>query len=244
MKVHLGISGFYYADWPGIVYPAGTRSAQFFSEYVKLFDTVELNSPFYHFPSAARFSQWGKKAPPGFTFAVKASRSITHFRKLKDTGSLVADFVTNASTLGDLLGPILFQLPPGLAMDEVLLEDFLAVLPPGFRYTIEFRNPSWFTDNIYSLLHHHNVAFCIYDFERRLSPVVTTSDFTYVRLHGPAQKYVGSYDDETLDFWASNIHEWKASGLDVYFYFDNTFLGSAALNALKLKGLISISSGS
>ncbi|TXK49870.1 DUF72 domain-containing protein [Pontibacter qinzhouensis] len=222
----------------GNFYPEGVKPKDFTSHYVQHFSTVEVNNSFYKLPSAETFANWRKSVPPDFLFSVKASRYITHMKKLKDPQQSIARFFENANALEEKLGPILFQLPPGWAVNETRLADFLAALPSHYRYTFEFRHHSWYTPGVLELLRKHQAAFCIYELEWHLSPMEVTTNFVYVRLHGPEGKYAGSYTDDTLRWWAGNCRNWQQQGLDVYIYFDNDQYGFAAFNASRLQEIL------
>lgn len=179
-------------------------------------------------------------SPPGFVFALKGSRFITHVKRLKDPGDAVANFIERAGALGEKLGPILFQLPPGWNVNTERLRAFLEALPGGHRFAFECRDPSWFDPEVYRLLKEHNRAFCIFDFDFLLSPREVTADFIYLRLHGPAGKYRGRYSEEALNGWAGFIGRWQGKVKAVYCYFDNDEAGYAAWDALRLKRILGI----
>jgi uncharacterized protein YecE (DUF72 family) len=238
-KAFIGTSGFHYKHWVGTYYPEKTKSKDFMEFFLKDFRTVELNNPFYHLPPKETFKQWRKQTPKDFIFSVKASRYITHNKKLKDPEEALNYFLANANGLKEKLGPILFQLPPGWKANEERLHSFLKILPKGYRYTFEFRNPTWYNEETLGLLKKYNAAFCIYQLAGHMSPIEVTADFIYIRLHGPTEnKYQGSYPDKTLKEWALQIKKWNQQGKDVYCYFDNDQAGYAAFNAKKLKELI------
>jgi uncharacterized protein YecE (DUF72 family) len=170
--------------------------------------------------------------------AVKASRFITHNKKLSDPQSALDKFFPRLEALGKKLGPILFQLPPQWRFNEERLESFLRALPKGHRYAFELRNPTWLIDPIYRILSSHNAAFCIYHLAGFQSPLEITADFTYVRLHGPGGKYQGSYSEEALREWAAQIRRWRRRLKHIYVYFDNDQEAFAVGNALELKRLV------
>jgi uncharacterized protein YecE (DUF72 family) len=140
--------------------------------------------------------------------------------------------------LSKKLGPILFQLPPGWKLNIERLHDFLKILPRAHRYAFEFRNPTWYVDDVYNMLTAFNCAFCIYELAGHLSPIMITADFVYIRLHGPGEKYEGSYTTQALKKWASTMRQWQQQGKDVYLYFDNDQAAYAAFNAIKIKKLM------
>jgi uncharacterized protein YecE (DUF72 family) len=189
-------------------------------------------------PRMETFREWARQTPDDFTFSVKASRFITHMKKLKDVEQSIDWLLDNASGLGKKLGPILFQLPPGWKLNTDRLESFLNILPADHRFAIEFRNPTWYNEQVYALLTKYNCAFCIYELDVHRSPIMITADFAYVRLHGPGGKYQGSYAGEVLQQWVNSIKLWVGNGKDVYVYFDNDDSGYAAANALSLKLLL------
>ena len=234
VKIHIGTSGFYYNHWIGKFYPEKLKQRGFFEYYLKFFKTLELNSPFYRLPASATFESWKKKVPDDFIFAVKASRYITHIKKLKDTKESVNNFFERVDKLEEKLGVVLFQLPPSLKYNYERIEEFLKILPKGYRMTFEFRNHSWYNEELYDLLAKYNHSFCIYELEYHFSPMVSTADFVYVRLHGPETKYSGSYSENTLQLWADKAKNWQKQGKDVYIYFDNDQNAYAAFNAQSL----------
>ncbi|WP_224995593.1 DUF72 domain-containing protein [Cesiribacter sp. SM1] len=237
-KIYIGTSGWHYKHWMGTFYPHGLKSKDFTRYYLNFFRSVEINNSFYRLPSAQTFAGWRAAVPPDFLFAVKASRFITHMKKLTDPQQSIARFFENVQALEEKLGPILFQLPPFMNISMHKLEDFLKALPPYYRYTFEFRNHSWYNPAVMELLRRYNIAFCIYELDRHLSPFEITADFVYVRLHGPEGKYAGSYSDEGMHWWANNCLEWQRQGRDVYIYFDNDQNGYAAHNAKLLQQLV------
>jgi uncharacterized protein YecE (DUF72 family) len=237
-RVHIGTSGWYYAHWAGPFYPEGLSPREYFPFYARHFHTAEINNTFYRMPSEATVLQWKKTAPPGFIFSVKASRYITHMKKLKDAGEPVRVFFKTIGLLEDKLGPVLFQLPPRWRVNVARLRTFLGALPEGHRYTFEFRDHSWFNDEVCEALEESRAAFCIYDLEGELSLKRVTADFVYIRLHGPGGAYEGKYDARALRGWADAISSWEREGKDVYCYFDNDQAGYAAENALELKRLL------
>jgi len=204
---------------------------------------VEINSSFYRLPRKLTFEQWHDTVPSDFIFAVKASRFITHMKKLKDPETALATFVERIAGLRDKLGPILFQLPPNWRPDLERLRSFLSALPKGYRYAFEFRDPSWFHPEVYHTLAEHGAAFCVYELAGLTSPTELTADFAYLRLHGPGDAYSGCYPTETLNGWADSFLGWAEAGKDIYCYFDNDELGYAAQNAAELQELVSQRAG-
>jgi uncharacterized protein YecE (DUF72 family) len=236
-RIHIGTSGWSYKHWIGNFYPTDVKAKDHFAYFRQFFNTVELNNPFYHLPPKQTFVNWKNVVPDDFVYAVKASRYITHMKKLKEPAESLANFLENVVGLEEKLGVILFQLPPGWQLNLERLREFLEKLPPGHRYTFEFRNHTWYVPEVYSLLKHYNCAFCIYELEGHVSPLEVTANFVYVRLHGPGGKYQGSYWEEALQWWAGRCKEWSTEGKDVFVYFDNDQEGYAAFNAIRLKEL-------
>ena len=204
-----------------------------FEFYARHFETVEINNSFYRLPTASTFDAWRDSSPKEFCYAVKASRFITHMKKLKDPESSSEKFFVVAERLRKKLGPILFQLPPRWKVNVERFSEFLAALQRGHKYVIEFRDESWFVNPVFELMRKYNVAFCIHDFADMKVPYEITADFSYVRFHGPTSaKYLGSYSDQDLRAWARRIKGWKLKV--VYAYFNNDPGGEAVKNALFL----------
>ncbi len=239
-EVRIGTSGWHYRHWKGNFYHARLPASRMLNAYLEHFDTVELNNSFYKLPSADTFENWRISTPQGFIFAVKASRFLTHMKKLKDPESALNNFLPRAEKLGEKLGPILFQLPPGWRMDLQRLRDFLRALPGKHRYAFEFRDPSWHCPPVLEVLQRYNAAFCVFDLAGFQSPIEVTAEFAYVRLHGPGGKYQGSYSEEALQEWANRIVSWKQRLSAVYAYFDNDQEGYAAANAVRLRELVGL----
>ena len=236
-RVHIGTSGWHYKHWCGPFYPEKHSPAKMLNFYLAHFDTVEINNSFYKLPSEQTFANWRQATPAGFCFAVKASRFLTHNKKLKDPENALHNFLPRAQALKEKLGPILFQLPPRWRINLERLREFLQVLPRHHRFAFEFREPSWNTEEVYAVLRRYNAAYCIFELDRYTSPLQVTADFAYVRLHGPGGRYQGSYSHPMLQAWADWIH--KCNTLrDIYVYFDNDQAGYAAQNALQLKRLV------
>jgi uncharacterized protein YecE (DUF72 family) len=238
-SIHIGTSGWHYKHWLGTFYPAGTSAKQQFNYYAKLFDTVEINNSFYKLPSREVFEGWYKNSPQKFLFVVKANRFITHNLKLSRPIEPLARLFNSILGLKEKLGPILFQLPPKWKVNIERFREFLQALPAAYSYVFEFRNETWYHEEVYRLLQEFNCAFCIYELAGHISPIKVTADFVYVRLHGPTEnKYQGSYSNAALRKWAKQCIEWQSQKKDVYVYFDNDQEGYAAFNAVTLKALV------
>jgi uncharacterized protein YecE (DUF72 family) len=238
MTLRIGTSGWAYSHWRGLFYPPKLPRQEWFRFYAGRFATVEINSSFYRLPSETAFLNWQEQAPAGFLYAVKASRYITHLKKLKDPAHPLETFFAHAAHLGDALGPVLYQLPPHWRVNLPRLADFLALLPKDSRHVIEFRDPSWLIDEAFQLMERYRVSHCLHDMAPLEVPCRVTADPVYVRLHGdPA--HGGDYQPATLDIWARRIDDWQHQGLDVFIYFNNDINGYALANATMLKNLLS-----
>jgi uncharacterized protein YecE (DUF72 family) len=237
--IRIGTSGFHYKHWKGPFYPEKMPAAAMLAFYTQHFDTVELNNSFYRLPSAEAFSAWRDATPANFVFAAKASRFITHNKKLKEPEQALDNLLPRAVPLGKKLGPVLFQLPPKWRVNPERLQNLLAILPSEIPYGFEFRERSWMSAEIFGILREFKAAFCIYELAGYHAPVAITADFTYVRLHGPESgKYQGSYSEQQLSRWARQIESWAKELKAIYFYFDNDQAGYAASNALRLRDMV------
>jgi uncharacterized protein YecE (DUF72 family) len=234
-KIYIGTSGWHYPHWVGPWYPSGMASEEFLPFYDRHLSTVEINNTFYHLPTPHTLREWEKHTPKNFLFACKASRFITHMKKLKDPEQSIERFFETITGLRHKLGPILLQLPPRWKMNVPRLEEFLKALPATFRYAFEFRDASWFAQPVYDVLSKYGAAFCLYHLAGQWSPEILTADFVYIRLHGPGEAYQGKYHDQSLRAWANKCQKWAHAGKDVYCYFDNDENGYAPINALALQ---------
>jgi uncharacterized protein YecE (DUF72 family) len=237
-QIHIGTSGWSYEHWKGSFYPKDLKSADWLEHYAQHFSTVEINNTFYRIPSTTTVQNWYTRVPQQFLFAVKASRYITHQRKLQDCRHTLSFFYESIAEFKDKAGPILFQLPPFFRKDKDRLRDFIHLLTDTYSYTFEFRHASWYTDEIYEILSEKNVALCITDLHGQLSPEIATANFTYIRLHGPQNTYRGSYGLAKLKPWKKKIEQWVNSKTSVYCYFDNDEKGYAPKDALLLQKLL------
>jgi len=232
-RIYIGVSGWSYKHWRGTFYPEDMPEDQWLDYCAKFFASVEVNNTFYNLPEENTFKKWYQSTPRDFIFSVKASRYITHMKKLKDPSKTLPKIFDRAKILAEKLGPILFQLPPGWKCNIERLRFFLDSLTGDYRYTFEFRNPDWFNQQVYDLLSSRNAAFCIYELDRKMSPEQVTADFVYIRLHGPEGPYEGQYSQKVLWDWAKRIRKWQGQGRDVYCYFDNDQAGYAAQDAVR-----------
>ncbi|MBN2122754.1 MAG: DUF72 domain-containing protein [Deltaproteobacteria bacterium] len=234
----IGTSGWNYPHWKGVFYPEGLPKSRWLEHYVLHFDTVELNATFYRLPKPATFQNWRDRTPEGFVWSLKASRYLTHVRRLGDFEEPLRRFQDSASLLGNKLGPILFQLPPSLQYEEGQVREFLLGLDPSLRCTIEVRHPSWIQDTFFRDLRGRNVAFCISDTAGRyVYHEALTADFVYVRLHGSRQLYKSAYSRQELETWAEKLVKWDR---DAYVYFDNDFEGRAVSDAARLREMLPV----
>lgn len=230
-ELRVGTSGWHYPHWRERFYPRGLAPGEWLRHYAGAFDTVELNNSFYRLPSESAFLSWREQTPPGFLFAVKASRYITHMKRLLDAGPALDELMRHAERLGDKLGPVLFQLPPHMSYDPERLEAFLSLLPRGHRFAFEFRDPAWLDAATYSLLREHGCALCVADSPRLPAVKETTADFVFLRFHGGRACADSLYTGEELDGWARTARAWLKKGFDVYAYFNNDAYGYALSNA-------------
>ncbi|GIW42208.1 MAG: hypothetical protein KatS3mg076_2785 [Candidatus Binatia bacterium] len=228
----IGTSGYAYKEWKGAFYPEDLPDEKFLAYYAQHFDTVEINYSFYRMPTVRQLQAWAKETPDGFLFTLKAPRRITHDMRLRDAGEAVTHFCEVASALKGKLGVLLFQLPPFLRKDTARLEDFLHQLPEGFRTAFEFRNPTWFDDEVYDCLHRFDVALCVTENEQRDTPCERTATFGYFRLRRP------EYTDEDLAAWARRLEELGRGWTDAFVYFKHEDEGRGARLAAKLRALV------
>jgi uncharacterized protein YecE (DUF72 family) len=237
--LRIGCSGWTYKDWKGPFYPPEVKDRERLEYYATQFDTAEINASFYRLPSESTVRGWAQRAPPGFVFAWKVSRFITHNKKLKDCEDPVALVYGRMAPLGEKAGPSLIQLPPQLRRNDDRLAGFLKLLPKG-RHTVEFRHPSWYDPAVFALLADFDAALCISDHHSAPSPWVRTASWIYVRGHGPGGRYHGRYGDAELARWVDQIAAWRGEGRDVYAYFDNDVKSAAPFDALELKGRLGL----
>jgi len=236
VQLHIGTSGWVYPHWHGPFYPPDLPESDWLAFYAGQFASVEINRSFYRLPTRENFAAWRDGTPEGFVFAVKASRFITHFKKLKAPEQTLPPLLEAIEGLEGKLGPLLFQLPPRWHANPERLRTFLQALPKGLRAAFELRDPSWHTREVLDLLAEFNAAFCVYDIGGFESPRATTADFIYLRLHGPGAPYCGRYDKGALAEWAAWLGQQKAKA--AYVYFDNDEAAYAVRNALELKEML------
>jgi uncharacterized protein YecE (DUF72 family) len=238
-KVWIGTSGWTYDGWRGPFYPAEIPKRLWLSYYATQFATTEINASFYRTPSLDAVRSWRDTTPAGFTFAWKASKFITHWKKLSEK---CKNSIELMETRLEVLGPkgclVLFQLPPHFLKDRARLDAFIQMLPGNRRYAFEFRHRSWYQDEILHLLEENKVALCISDHGDAPSPWEVTARHVYVRAHGPGGRYHGSYSGRTLAKWAELIAKWRRERREVYVYFDNDVKAAAPKDARRLLDLV------
>lgn len=228
----VGTSGWQYRDWRDVLYPEGLPQRRWLERYADEFASVEVNNSFYRLPEIATFERWREGTPPDFTFAVKASRFVTHIKRLRDAEDAVRLFVERAKGLGPKLGPILFQLPPRFPADVGRLRSFLEWLPRGVRSAWEFRDPSWLADEILATLDDAGCAFVLADRPGFRGPMPVTGGWSYVRFH-QGSRTGPDYRRDKLRRWAERIADLPAE--DVWVYFNNDTGGAAIRDARFLR---------
>jgi uncharacterized protein YecE (DUF72 family) len=238
----VGCSGWQYTHWRGEFYPAGLPAARWLRYYASQFDTVEINSTFYRLPDASTFAAWRTQAPPGFLYAVKASRFLTHMKKLKDPAEPLRRLFQRAKRLEHAFGPVLYQLPTGWPANLERLSAFVRVLPRERQHVLEFREPSWYTDKVFAMLEREHIALCLHDMAGSEIVRMAVGPFVYVRFHGPA-RYVGRYADRVLDDWAEWLAARMRQGRQVFAYFNNDAAGDAPRDARRLRRAIALAYG-
>lgn len=231
-QVWIGTSGYQYNHWKGIFYPEDLPKKNWFLHYCGHFKTVEINNTFYNLPKAGTFETWRDQAPEDFCYALKYSRYGTHMKKLKDPEQALDTFMAVASILRKKLGPVLVQLPPHWKANPKRLEEFLNKLPSGRRFAVEFRDPSWLDESIFTILENHQPALCVHDMIDD-HPDRATTDWVYYRFHG--RNYGGQYSYQKLSTMADRLTEHSKAGRDVFAYFNNDLAGHAVDNALDLE---------
>ena len=238
----VGCSGWNYKSWRGRFYPTDLPVARWLEYYATRFDTVEINNSFYRLPDRSTFASWRTQVPSAFLYAVKASRFLTHMKRLLDPEDPLQRLFSSVSGLARRLGPVLYQLPPTLAIDLPRLDRFLRALPrtsSGTRlHVVEFRHPSWYMTDTFELLTRRRVSLCLHDKLGSELEKPFVGPFVYVRFHGTSGRYHGSYSRRHLDRWANVLAEQTQQGKRVFAYFNNDPEAVATTNALTLRELI------
>ncbi|MEP6471964.1 MAG: DUF72 domain-containing protein [Acidobacteriota bacterium] len=227
MRVLPGTSGFSYKEWKGSFYPEGLPDSEMLRFYSTRLPAVEINNTFYRMPRASLLESWAEQVPDGFTFALKASQQITHRKRLRDAGEAVSYFLQVATTLGDRLGPVLFQLPPNLKKDLPRLTDFLEGLPRSFRSAFEFRHDSWFDEEVFAALAGAGAALCWAEDEQLATPHRATAGWGYLRLRRP------DYGDAEIAAWAERIGAQAWSDAWVFFKHEDEGTGPRLAGRLR-----------
>jgi uncharacterized protein YecE (DUF72 family) len=235
--IRIGCSGWQYRHWRGDFYPADLPPGRWLEYYASHFDTVEINNSFYRLPEPTVFASWRRRAPAKFVYAVKASRFLTHMKKLKNPEEPLERFFSHARELGPKLGPVLYQLPPRWPVNLERLQTFLSRLPRRRRHAMEFREPSWYSDDVFRMLERAGVALCLHDMKGSATERIAIGPFIYVRFHGTT-RYGGRYDDDTLESWADWLDPHIQAGVPVYTYFNNDVGGHAPRDAKRLREAI------
>lgn len=236
-QLRVGCSGWSYGDWRGVIYPPELPQRRWLEHYQDLFDTVELNSTFYRLPATTTVESWAAQARPGFLYALKLGAFGSHRKKLADPTSWLPKHLDRACRLGEHLGPTLVQLPPRWRRNVARLDEFLDAVPTTMRWAVEVRDPSWIHDDVFDVLRRHQVALCIHDLLVD-HPFELTTDWTYVRFHGPDamnRPYHGSYGAARLRSWVERLRPVLDSKRDVFAYFNNDWHGNAVHDAATLR---------
>jgi len=238
-SIRIGCSGWNYAHWRnGVFYPPRLPASKWLEHYARFFDTVEVNATFYRLPRRSSVARWVEQSPPGFAFAIKASRYLTHIKRLSDLGPGLERFYACIEPLlgSPKLGPILWQLPPNFKRDDGRLAAALERLPKEQRHCFEFRDASWFHADVYALLREHGVALVIGDRPEvhSFQSHELTADFTFVRFHSGTRGRRGNYSESELEEWAQRFEDWSRHAT-IWAYFNNDWEGFAPRNALWLK---------
>ena len=243
-RFFVGTSGWSYKHWHGLFYPADVPQREWFTHYAKYFPSVEINYTFYRLPAAKTFVRWREQSPADFIYALKAPRTITHFKKLQGSEEVLDRFLERARLLGSKLGPILYQLPPHWQCDAQRLAGFLGCLPNDLEHAVEFRDQSWHSDEVMGLLRERNVAFCYVSLPGFECPFWVTGRIVYARMHGVGTKYGGSYEEGQLRAFAVRLCDYLKRGYDAFVYFNNDALAYAVENAHDLRYLVEDTRGS
>jgi uncharacterized protein YecE (DUF72 family) len=236
-NIRIGTSGWEYRHWAGDFYPTDLSRERWLERYASEFNTVELNNSFYRLPASSVFAGWSQRVPSSFRFAVKASRYLTHIRRLRDPEEPLRRLWSRARRLGDHLGPVLYQLPPRWTPNGERLRTFLEQVPHEPQ-AIEFRDARWYRPEILDLLGDACVALCLHDMDGSSPPIAPVGPFVYVRFHGAGVRYGGRYSSQRLSAWAGRIIEWAEADLAVWAYFNNDAGNHAVRDASRLRAMV------
>jgi uncharacterized protein YecE (DUF72 family) len=238
-ELRIGTSGWSYKSWRGPFFPKDVRIKDHLAFYATQFNATELNAPFYRTPTLEAVQGWFDNTPDDFRFAWKASKFITHWKRLTERcDNSIALMETRLGVLGEKAGPVLFQLPPKMQANRERLASFLKMLPKKRPYVFEFRHSSWYEPAILDVLRDHDVALCLSDHGDAPSPWEVTAGHVYIRGHGPTGRYHSHYPDETLEGWARDIKRWRKQKRDVWCFFDNDQKSAAPKDAERLLALV------
>jgi uncharacterized protein YecE (DUF72 family) len=238
-RISIGTSGWSYSDWRGALYPPKLPKQDWFRYYASQFPSIEINSSFYRTPSPEAVRSWRRDSPADFTFSWKASKFMTHWKRLLPTcENSIALMRTRLRLLEPKLAVVLFQLPHRFRKDTGRLRNFLHMLPPRYRYAFEFRDQAWYAADVFDLLHDFDAALCISDHADAPAPWQATACHVYIRGHGPTGRYRGSYSSRTLRRWADAALRWQAERRSVFIYFDNDQKAAAPRDARRLTAMI------
>lgn len=238
VKYYVGTCGWSYYSFKGFLYPQDSKPREWLKIYSQYFNTVEINATFYKIPTAKTFKKWYEETPEDFIFSVKAPKTITHLKKLKEVEEDLKNFLKAISPLKEKARILLFQLPPSFKYNKEVLESFLKILPSNYLNIIEIRNISFHNEEFVELLKRYNVCLCFSDCAGKYPSwyEVQTTDYLYIRMHGSKKLYVSNYEEEELKRLAEKIKAFKINS--AFVYFDNTAEGYAVPNALKLRELL------
>jgi uncharacterized protein YecE (DUF72 family) len=237
VTLHVGTSGWQYRDWRGPFYPVRLAQARWLEHYAAGFATVEVNNTFYRLPARETFEEWRRRTPQDFVFVIKASRFLTHVRRLREPREPVKRMLDHASGLGRKLGPVLLQLPPNLRVDVGRLGETLERFPARRRVAVEPRHDSWFTDEVYDLLVRHDAALCLTDRAGRLGVLERTAAWAFLRFHEGTASPRPCYGDRALAGWVERLAERWSTGDDCYVFFNNDPRACAVRNAARFAQL-------
>jgi uncharacterized protein YecE (DUF72 family) len=238
-RIFIGTSGWTYDSWRGPLYPTDLPKGDWLSFYASRFPTAEINYSFYRTPPLGAVRSWRRDTPDGFTFSWKASKFMTHWKRLLPScANSIALMETRLRLLEPKVAVVLFQLPQRFGKDTGRLRDFLHMLPRRYRYAFEFRDKAWYAADVFDLLHGFDAALCISDHADARAPWEATARHVYVRGHGPSGRYHGSYPARTLRRWADAALRWRAERRTVFIYFDNDQKAAAPRNARRLIAMI------
>jgi uncharacterized protein YecE (DUF72 family) len=240
-RTFIGTSGWSYDGWRGLFYPEGVPKKQWLGWYATQFQTTEINGSFYRTPSLEAVRAWRDQSPKDFLFAWKASKFITHWKRLGENSvNSIALMQTRLEALAPKVGAVLFQLPPHFSKDCARLASFLEMLPRHYPYAFEFRHQSWYHDEVFELLRKHDVSLCLSDHHDAPAPWEVTAQHVYIRGHGPGGRYKDNYPAATLRSWARRIARWREQRRPVFVYFDNDQKSAAPADARRLVDMLEI----